>query len=169
MTDDETSAPRKPVLRRLLLSFGMICIAAAITLAMLALLPPAKNGPEPEWLARIPAQIDNETTGRRLIYATSTMSKSEEIIVGERVRTIEMPFDDFVARLKGDLKASDGWNFSRPPVGNTASWNRASGDTYASFWVTGDNRRVKVMTSYTHPQAWPEKARRWLRNFFGKD
>jgi|GEM_PF-2778578 len=167
MTPETT---RKPLARRLLFGIGIGFVVIAAALALLAFLPSPSASIEPEWLSKIPAQVDDESYSASSSYISpgGGASTPAERVMTERIRTFDMPFDEFVKKMNESLTKKAGWNFYHPPSGNSASWNLPNGDIYLSFWATGDERRVKVTTSYTRPASWSDKVRRWTKKIFGE-
>jgi len=166
---DETTAidrPRRP-LRKWLLAVGVLCLAMALTFVVLAVAPLGGSF-EPAWLRDAPTIVDHHGTSATVYYMPGgRWRKGEERTSGDRLQMLRMPFDEFVRRMNADLKASDGWKFTRSNSSVSANWTKSNGTDYFDFWAMEEKGQVRVSTSYIRQLSWGEKARQWMKRTLG--
>lgn len=142
---------------------GVGFFALATVFGILAFLPDASDR-EPGWLAEIPTHESTLKVYEGMIYPPTSGSRNDVQII-ERTRFVEMPFDEFVAKVNKDLRQEEGWRFNRPKDTLTASWNKGNDNGSSTIWIVQEGPRIRVSSSYVHTLGWLEKQKRAFLRF----
>ena len=168
MEEAEIEKPRRKPLRKWLFALGVLFLLTALVFVGLALAPIRTADLEPDWLQKFPASVDNSSvTNMRTYSSRRGVVKGPDVLTGERVRTVALPFDQVVDKMNASLLAKDGWGFDRPGPGKSASWAKSSGEGVCNFWASGDKRSTQVTMGYFHTLSWGERTRLWMKRTFG--